>query len=34
LGKYQPASTHNIVATVAVIYNLPANDRGGIINLH
>ncbi len=34
LGKYQPASTHNIMATVAVIYNLPANDRGGIINLH
>jgi hypothetical protein len=32
LGKYKPASTHNIVATIAVIYNLPANGRGGMIN--
>ena len=28
---YKAASTHNIVATVGVIYNLPANGRGGAI---
>ena len=29
LGKYKAASTHNVVATIGVIYNLPANGRGG-----
>ena len=31
LGKYKAASTHNIAATLGVIYNLPANGRGGAI---
>lgn len=31
LGSYKAASTHNIVATVGVIYNLPANGRGGVM---
>lgn len=31
LGAFKAASTHNIVATVGVIYNLPANGRGGAI---
>ena len=29
--KYKPASTHNFVVTVAVIYNFPANNKEGII---
>lgn len=29
--KYKVASTHNIVATIAVIYNLPSDNREGII---
>lgn len=29
LGKYKAASTHNVAATIGVIYNLPANGRGG-----
>lgn len=28
LGEYKAASTHNIVATLGVIYNLPSNGRG------
>ena len=31
LDAFKAASTHNIVATVGVIYNLPANGRGGAI---
>jgi len=29
--KYKPASTHNFVVTVAVIYNFPSNNKEGII---
>lgn len=29
--KYKAASTHNIVATISVIYNLPSNNKEGII---
>lgn len=29
--KYKPASTHNVVATLGVIYNLPSNGRGGVM---
>lgn len=29
--QYNVASTHNVAATVGIIYNLPANDQGGAI---
>lgn len=31
LGEFKAASTHNIAATIGVIYNLPANGKGGAI---
>lgn len=29
--EYKAASTHNVAATVGVIYNLPSNGRGGVM---
>lgn len=30
-ADYKAASTHNVAATVGVIYNLPSNGRGGVM---